>query len=84
MTTDELPVASLSIDLVFRKQVENWFINVRMREWRPAMRRALDHAEVRVQLGPSGGFGGAQFDSSGCLAVVVVALKDADFVLQRA
>ncbi|CAM9221779.1 unnamed protein product [Ectocarpus sp. 4 AP-2014] len=27
------------------KQVENWFINIRMREWRPAMRRALDHAE---------------------------------------
>lgn len=27
-------------------QVENWFINIRMREWRPAMRRALDHAEV--------------------------------------
>ncbi|CAM9965324.1 unnamed protein product, partial [Hapterophycus canaliculatus] len=26
-------------------QVENWFINIRMREWRPAMRRALDHAE---------------------------------------
>lgn len=27
-------------------KVENWFINIRMREWRPAMRRALDHAEV--------------------------------------
>ncbi|CAM9452647.1 unnamed protein product [Choristocarpus tenellus] len=27
------------------KQVENWFINTRMRVWRPAMRRALEHAE---------------------------------------
>lgn len=32
-------------------QVENWFINIRMREWRPAMRRALDHAEVATDHG---------------------------------